>query len=75
MSSYLTLAQVQYHIDRQDVGALLQFLTKSGLREDHGHIYIPKGFKENTAIKKAIDWLCTENDYSAGERPETIRTP
>lgn len=71
MSTPLTVAQVQYLIDKMDVSGLLRFIERSGLREQNGHIYVPKGFTEPQALTKAINYLCDEWDYSAGEQPET----
>lgn len=70
-----SLAEAQRYIDRLDTGALLNFIERSGLREENGHIYIPKGFKESAGLTLAINYLCEEWDYSAGETPETTREP
>lgn len=71
----MTIAQIQYHIDRCDAGSLLRFITRCGLREENGHIYVPKGFRESAALTLAINYLVNEFDYSAGEQPETVRVP
>ncbi len=59
----MTLAQVQFLIDRCDVEALLRFIGKQGLREEGRRIHVPRRFKESAALKAAIDWLCSEADY------------